>query len=210
MRKRPSQQRSQQMVAILVEACGRVVAREGLENLSTNKVAAEAGVSIGSLYQYFADKQGLVDALLDQMQCELIALVDAHLEQVLKHDVRSAVALLLRAVLAFMQHGDRPYLHLARNWQQLQRHRLMDELERHMLETCRRYLVNHIRELPVAAPYPLLFVSVNSVLMTLMRYLSLPSPPFSEAELVDSLADMLAAYLNTAAKGAQEQAIQNC
>lgn len=108
-------------------------------------------------------------------------LVDAHLEQVLKHDVRTAVALLLRAVLAFMQHGDRRYLQLARNWPQLQSHRLMDELERHMLEICRRYLVDHIRELPVAAPYPLLSVSVNSVLMTLMRYLSLPTPPFSAA-----------------------------
>lgn len=199
MRKQPSQQRSQHMVGILVEASGRVVAREGLANFSTNKVAAEAGVSIGSLYQYFADKNGLLDALLNQMLNELKTLIDAHLQQLLKTDIRSAVVVLLRAVLAFMQHGDQRYLQLARHWQQLQTHHVVDELEKHLLETCRRYLLDHMQTLPIRAAYPVLFVSVNSVLMTLIRYLSLPNPPLSEEELVDSLADMLAAYLNWAA-----------
>ena len=57
MRKKPCQQRSQQMVDILLEASGRVLERHGLANLTTNRVADEAGVSVGSLYQYFANKQ---------------------------------------------------------------------------------------------------------------------------------------------------------
>ena len=57
MRKQPRQQRSQQMVADLVEACALVIARDGLARLSTNLIAAEAGVSVGSLYQYFASRK---------------------------------------------------------------------------------------------------------------------------------------------------------
>ncbi|WP_439855979.1 TetR/AcrR family transcriptional regulator [Pseudomonas yamanorum] len=199
MRKQPRQQRFQYMVEVLVRACGRLIARDGVANLSTHKVAAEAGVSIGSLYQYFADKNGLLDALLDQMLNELKMLVDEHLEQLLKVDVRSAVALLLRAVLALMQRGDKRYLQIARNWQQLQTHRVVDELEKHLLETCRRYLLEHMQALPIKAAYPVLFVSVNSALVTLIGYLSMPNPPVSEDELIGSLANMLDTYLRWAA-----------
>ena len=62
-RKRPRQQRSQQTVAAILEATGRILVDEGYAKLNTNRVAEVAGVSIGSLYQYFPNKQALVLAL---------------------------------------------------------------------------------------------------------------------------------------------------
>ena len=79
MRKRPCQQRSQQMVDLLLGACARVIAGQGLANLTTNRVAAEAGVSVGSLYQYFANKQELLEALLERMTFEVACLIDARM-----------------------------------------------------------------------------------------------------------------------------------
>ncbi len=49
MRKQPVQQRSRDMVAILMDAAARVIVERGFDNLTTNHVAAAAGVSIGSL-----------------------------------------------------------------------------------------------------------------------------------------------------------------
>lgn len=60
LRKRPSQERSRALVESLVEATARILIRDGYDALSTNRVAVEAGVSVGSLYQYVTNKDTLV------------------------------------------------------------------------------------------------------------------------------------------------------
>jgi len=62
-RREPKQQRSRQTVEAVLEAVQRVLRREGAEAITTNRVAEAAGVSIGSLYQYFPDKQAIFMAL---------------------------------------------------------------------------------------------------------------------------------------------------
>lgn len=63
-RKTPTQPRSEQTVAALLEAAAQVLERDGLEGFNTNAVAERAGVSIGSLYQYFPGKDALTLALM--------------------------------------------------------------------------------------------------------------------------------------------------
>ena len=62
-RKRPRQERSKATVDTILEATARVLKKQGFDGLSTNAVAAQAGVSIGSLYQYFPNKEALVAKL---------------------------------------------------------------------------------------------------------------------------------------------------
>jgi len=62
-RKIASQERSRATVDALVEATARILIKEGYDRASTNKIAAVAGVSIGSLYQYFPSKEALVAAV---------------------------------------------------------------------------------------------------------------------------------------------------
>ena len=65
MRKRPSQGRSRVTVTSILEAADRILRSDGYEAASTNRVARVAGFSVGSLYQYFRDKQAIVGALID-------------------------------------------------------------------------------------------------------------------------------------------------
>jgi len=65
-RREPKQQRSRQTVEAVLEAVPRVLRRHGAEAVTTNRVAEVAGVSIGSLYQYFPDKQAIFMALHDR------------------------------------------------------------------------------------------------------------------------------------------------
>ncbi len=62
-RKQPHQERARATVERIVEASGRVLAQNGYDGCSTNRIATEAGVSKGSLYQYFADKDEILTAL---------------------------------------------------------------------------------------------------------------------------------------------------
>jgi len=63
MRKEPRQARSRATVEAIVQAGARVLGNSGWAGFTTNKVAETAGVSIGSLYQYFPDKLALVEAV---------------------------------------------------------------------------------------------------------------------------------------------------
>nr|WP_246451077.1 TetR/AcrR family transcriptional regulator [Rhizobium paranaense] len=63
MRKEPSQARSRATVDAIIEAGARILGDHGWACFTTNTVAAVAGISIGSLYQYFPDKLSLVEAI---------------------------------------------------------------------------------------------------------------------------------------------------
>ena len=59
-RKAPSQERSNQLVSAILEAAVRVLEREGAIRFTTARVAETAGVSVGSLYQYFPNKEAIL------------------------------------------------------------------------------------------------------------------------------------------------------
>ncbi|PRF32635.1 TetR family transcriptional regulator [Burkholderia multivorans] len=65
-RKIPQQSRAEQTVATILEAAARILETQGLQGLNTNLVALRAGVSIGSLYQYFPGKDALIVALIQR------------------------------------------------------------------------------------------------------------------------------------------------
>jgi AcrR family transcriptional regulator len=65
--KSPTQERSKQTVSHILEACARIISREGYFSVTTDKIAVEAGVSIGSLYQFFGNKESVVSALIKQL-----------------------------------------------------------------------------------------------------------------------------------------------
>jgi AcrR family transcriptional regulator len=64
-RRTPRQRRSRAIVAAIVEAGRRLLEAEGPSALTTNRIAERAGVSIGSLYRYFPNKEAIVSAIYD-------------------------------------------------------------------------------------------------------------------------------------------------
>ncbi|MDY7578898.1 TetR/AcrR family transcriptional regulator [Herbaspirillum sp. RTI4] len=65
-RKEPQQARSRAMVDTILDATARVLIARGYAKTNTNLVAAEAGISVGSLYQYFSNKDALIFALRER------------------------------------------------------------------------------------------------------------------------------------------------
>lgn len=59
-RKQPQQARSNELVAAILDAAVQVLAKEGVQRFTTARVAARAGVSVGSLYQYFPNKAAIL------------------------------------------------------------------------------------------------------------------------------------------------------
>ncbi|MEE8508671.1 MAG: TetR/AcrR family transcriptional regulator [Myxococcota bacterium] len=65
-RRLAKQDRARETVEAVVEASARVLVREGYGRATTNRIAEAAGVSVGTVYQYFRDKDEIFDALLDR------------------------------------------------------------------------------------------------------------------------------------------------
>jgi len=64
-RKIAKQIRSQETIAIILEATGHLLEKQGLNEISTTQIAKRAGVSVGSIYQFFPNKESLVAALFE-------------------------------------------------------------------------------------------------------------------------------------------------
>ncbi len=64
--RKPRQRRAIATVEAIVEASARILIKDGYDALTTNRIAKVAGVSVGTLYQYFDDKEAVVQQLADQ------------------------------------------------------------------------------------------------------------------------------------------------
>src|SRR5947208_6473911 len=80
-RKNASQERSRATVEALIEATARILVREGFDKASTNRIALAAGVSVGSLYQYYPGKEALVVAVIERHNRDLMRLVSQALAE---------------------------------------------------------------------------------------------------------------------------------
>ena len=98
-RRRPSQDRSKDTVEAILQGAVQVLLNEGYAALTTNRIAERAGVSVGSLYQYFANKQAIIEELCRRQIDEARQLFERNLRDVDLTDLSAAITLVLDRVL---------------------------------------------------------------------------------------------------------------
>jgi len=98
-RKRPRQGRSQATFDAIVEAAAHIVERDGYDRVTTNDIAARAGVSIGSLYQYFPTKEAVLVELIRRKRTGLRQAFDEAYAGSEGQDPEKRVRLLVEAVM---------------------------------------------------------------------------------------------------------------
>jgi AcrR family transcriptional regulator len=112
-RKLPQQDRSRVTVEAILEATTHILTEEGYEKANTNRIADRAGISIGSLYQYFPNKEALMAALMEQHSNEIVELVESKLQLLFDAPLKMAISELVKAVIA--AHTINPRLHQVLN-----------------------------------------------------------------------------------------------
>ena len=66
IRRKPRQERARETIERLLEGAARVLERDGLDGFSVDKTASEAGMAVGTAYQYFSDKYDILLLLLQR------------------------------------------------------------------------------------------------------------------------------------------------
>lgn len=91
MLKIPVQKRSKETVASIVESCARLLVQEPYHAITTDKIAEMAGVSIGSLYQFFANKEAIVAAVIDDILQKDLVYIEENLSKLQVSDLDSKI-----------------------------------------------------------------------------------------------------------------------
>lgn len=100
LRKRPSQSRSRALVDAVEQACLRILDESGEESLTVARIAEISGVAVGSIYQYFPNKDAIVallyERILDQESEELLKVRERLVGVPLKAALRDILANIIR------------------------------------------------------------------------------------------------------------------
>lgn len=102
-RKKPRQRRAQETVEALLTATAQLLDEEGYEQLNTNQIARRAGVSIGSLYQYYPNKEALVFALVERLADRQYAIVKEKFAEMVELPVEEVAREIVVALLEIRQ-----------------------------------------------------------------------------------------------------------
>ncbi len=182
------------LVKSLIEATARVFDRRGM-HLTTRDVAEEAGVSVGSLYQYFKDKDQLLDALVREIAREVSEVFMSNLHERLALDYATFYRTSLTAIVALL--SSKPgYLAVARHWHELRTAKAVQATEQELIVVAQQYMLRHFEDYGSRDLQVHMFIAYNSTVHTVMHYLSLAHPPFGIDRLVDGLTTMMSAYVH--------------
>jgi AcrR family transcriptional regulator len=200
-RKIASQGRSRVTVQSLLEATARILVRQGYDRTSTNKIAEAAGVSIGSLYQYFPSKEALVAAVIDRHTQDMMQIVREALAKVALCPVEIAARELVTVMID--AHRVDPALHrvLVEQIPRTGRLENIEAIDREAYALVRAYLEVHSDKLNIADLDVAAFVCVSTV-EALTHAAVLRQPQLLSNEkvgiLIDDVTRLLVQYLKKA------------
>ncbi|MBW1761847.1 MAG: TetR family transcriptional regulator [Deltaproteobacteria bacterium] len=179
----------------ILEATARVLVEVGYERASTNRIARIAGVSIGSLYQYFPGKEALVAALVERHVDRITALLDQAFDRIEELPPRDAARALVTAVLSAQAVDGDLHRLLIEQIPRVGRLQRITDVERRFAERTRDYLKSHrresaIRNADIAAP--LIVYALHGILFGLAR--TNPAQ-LQDAAVTDEIVALVTRYL---------------
>jgi AcrR family transcriptional regulator len=204
MRKTPLQARSREMVERILKAGRKVLVKQGYDVFSTNRVAAVAGVSPGSLYQYFPNKFALLDVIRDRYWDDVASRVAASLADragdlgpTMIRDTADALLAALEADTALLRilHNELPLAQIR------DRRAALEQRVRELLTVILR-AHPHLSQRP--DPSAAAWVVVLALENLTVRWV-LDQPRISRDALLDEIEALVAGYARTGARRVKQR-----
>lgn len=194
----PRQKRAIATADAIVDAGFIAVARVGVSGTTTNLIAEIAGIGVGSLYEYYANKEAVYAAMQQRMVNDAVALVAPLINELVQMDMEEAVRLLLHRFEQFLLENDGRYLKYAQNALNVNPVMPLDPLTNVLRELVMRYLMGHPDLLRMPGIPAMSYIMINGGIFIVLRHLSDPNPPVTFAELSDGLVGMVRGFTDNA------------
>jgi AcrR family transcriptional regulator len=195
MARKPQQQRSKATVDAIVQAGFICVAERGVRATTTRHIAETAGIGVGSLYEYFKDKEAVFDAMNQRMVEEVVSMLQTLAPQIARLPIGAAVKLILSHFGEFLQRNDQRNLKCVRQAMNLELKDYIGPVSKILAEIVIQHVMHNpenmrLRSLPVMS-----YIFINAGIFSVVRHLSDPHPAISYEELTQGLADMVDHYV---------------
>jgi AcrR family transcriptional regulator len=206
-RKQPQQARSRATVTAVLDAMIRILDREGPDAATTTRVAEVAGISIGTLYQYFSHRDAILDALQDREFERAMDLMQRILSDAsAKGPAEDVAREMIRGLLSL--HAEAPGLHRVLALEGL---RVTPADRVHAVDM---RAIGVVRGFLAASPLPIrrknldaaAFVVFQSVRASMLARMLESPPGVDDDTLVEELTDMLLRYLVRDSAGEEQTA----
>lgn len=195
MRQKPLQARSRHTVEAIVDATMLEIAERGLAGLTTTQVAERAGASVGSLYQYFADKEALLDAVVRRLTAELQQLLLEQFSALMGQDLRSISRAMISVAFDYTAKHQNLVRELLSADSQRRTMGSIEALERSFLDAFRLYVLQHYREISAPNLPTATFVAFTSAICTGFRYATTSRPGVERDAVIDLLVETVVVCL---------------
>ncbi|MEE4251211.1 MAG: TetR/AcrR family transcriptional regulator [Alcanivoracaceae bacterium] len=191
----PRQPRSVEMVQCILNAGMHVIEEEGLHAMTTNRVAERAGVSVGSLYQYFANRDSILAGIIERSMLDIMQLLQmsqaAGLDQPVENLLRGGLILMLR-------YYD-PYLPVVRRVLReaplLADNGMLSSMEQLLVDLIRDYLLHNSHRYRLRHGTASVQLAASALILMYLRWLAEPFQRVSEAQFVDALVQQVMAMI---------------
>ncbi len=195
MRKQPQQQRARNIVDSILEATQLCIAEQGLVNVTTPKISEKSGVSVGSIYQYFGNKEDIFQELLRRKSEQLgLSLKQIAISQE-GLSLNEIIPLSIQFGFDMMKADGGFFIEVLKHWHGYNNSEAAKVLEKHFYEVGLYVFSRFFKDWSFEVLKNKSFVIINSTLFTMMRYVSHNNFLISEQQLKKELTLMILAYL---------------
>lgn len=197
MPRKPQQQRSRATVEAIIEAGFLCLANQGLEGTTTRHIADRAGISVGTLYEYFSNKQEIYDVMFQQAIKDVVAMIEPLTARLVTMNIRDGVKMLLEEFRQLLMRNDGRYLKFASQAGQAMQHYDLDSLNdlepisKILSDVALKYLMHHPELMRMPNIPVMSYIVINGGMFVMIRHLSEKHPSMSFEQVSDGLADMI-------------------
>jgi len=194
-RKDPKQQRAVITAAAITQATERIIIREGFKNATTNRIAEVAGVSVGSLYQYFPNKQAIVRALIEETVSKTAAKVRETLRNLMDEPFEPALRQIMTLLVDIYKENHFILFRISDQVPELKKYTKSLAIETYTHSTNLAFLEQHQDDLKVSDLRTALLIIERATIHNIEYFLAENPTNISEEQLIDELTRMAVNYL---------------
>lgn len=193
--RRPRQARAKQTVQSLVDAGFLLIQRQGKEAFTTRNVAQLAGVGVGSVYEYFADKQALLDAMQAQAINALLRMLRSNMANRVQLNPRELILNLLADLRTFLHADGGRYAAYVATLSPRDLEVIFPRLSQALGDLAVQYALHHPELLKVKRLPIISYIIIHGGTAVIRQHLSEDQPLIPFDELAEGLATMVDALM---------------
>ncbi|MZR62733.1 TetR/AcrR family transcriptional regulator [Alcanivorax sp. DP30] len=194
MARKPKQQRSKATVDAIIQATMMAIAEHGPAAITARQIAETAGIGVGSLYEYFEDKDAIIHAASVRFVDDTVAMIKPLVPELVQMDIRSAIKMLLFRFRDFLEENNQLYLKCARHAFTMDMVVYQEPVNRALMDFFTQYLMHHPELLKLPNIPTVAYFYINGGVFTVVRHLCEEKPMQTFEELTEVFGDVLASY----------------